>query len=463
MKRSAEEIRTENKNIEFLLKACYTSTVVVVDVALQKVGTPNVVATKELVTPLIFACSNPNWTAAKAIVSFLLAHGASVHQTDHEGNTALHYAVSRSSCEVVQILVDEGHHPIDPRGKDDRTPLRAVVLRSDQKEAVKIARLLVARGADLCDKVRGWTPLMIACNTGVSMEMVVALSPKNHPCINYCKEDASDNKKWSALLCAASNPYHGTQSFPHLMDMGADPLVLSSGNTATIVNAAYNCNGYMMKCVGLYLNADQITTLSTYVLPGRHCADVLGVIRAARHIHGKSQRKHAFSLAVATKIPKEHLWALLRAGPPCFDGSEDDYFRVLREKGAPHVVWREVNQLAAAGMHPITGDTLLHNAVRTKDLSTVIFMLTTQKPCPFFCNASNETPMSLAQTLRWAEAVDALVEYSAWRPTPMHMDWYGPFFRMRARTFLLVCKRLRVFPKDVIFLILGRVAAMEEV
>jgi hypothetical protein len=167
-------------------------------------------------------------------------------------------------------------------------------------------------------------------------------------------------------------------------------------------------------------------------------------------------------MAVETRKSPKQLWAILRARLPCFDGSEDDYYRVLHEKGAPLVIWREVAQLAAAGMHPVTGDTLLHNAVRSKDLATLIYMLANQpKICPFYRNIANETPMDLARTLQFPEAVKALAKYSAWKPE--RTDWYGPYFRMRAHTFLLVCKRLRVFPKDVVFLILERVASVEEV
>lgn len=465
MKRSAESVAEEEANIQTLCDACKKQTLTEVVAAYQKVGTPNVLGKHSFddrpghrQTPLMFACMNSNYKEAKAIVLFLLAQGASVTAIDDDGDTVLHFAALHSSLEVVRLLVDEWRHPVDPRAKDGTTPLRNVVNRNNQQEAVKIARFLVSKGADLCATTTDgyMTSLASACRSNVSFKMVEALSPKNHPCINQV-----DDRGITPLMECAENSYHGTRSLTHLIVMGADPLVeTSSGKNFLAV--AYNYNAALLKCAALYASALQISNLAVYWLPGDDCSDVLGVFRAAQNIHGKKQSKKLFRFAVEQKQSTRHVWAILRAGPPCLDGTENDYFRVLREKGASHAIWREVAQIAASGMHPITGDTLLHNAVRTKDLSTVKYLLATQPMlCPFFRNMANETPIDLARKLHFHEAVQVLAAYSAWRPAVT--DWYGPFFRMRARTFLLVCKRLRVFPKDVVLLILGWVAADEEV
>jgi ankyrin repeat protein len=468
MKRTIESIEAEEDNVQALCVACRTKTLQDVVAAFKKIGTPNVVGKYDcrrhrcthLRTPLMFACYNRNWDEAKSIVSFLLERGATTNgATDDKGSSVLHCATSHSNFEVVRLLVINGQHAIDPVDTEGRTPLRCAVLRKEQAEAVKIARFLVDQGSDLCLIFNGYTMLGMACSAGVSMEMVAALSPKDHPCINQVYDDEGE----TALLAAAGNPYHGTQSFPHLIAMGADPSVVSKQGT-NVLMVAYQQNASLLKCVGLYANADQIERLRICWLPRSDCPDTLGVLRAAQDIHGTKQRKQWFRFCFETKKSAQQIWAFLRIMTPCFDDSKDDYYRVLRERGAPPIVWSEVALQAAAGIHPISGDSLLHNAIRSNDLATVKYLLTKRRICPFFRNAKNETPMHVALELRLSpEWIQTLNDYSAWKPTLMHMEWYGPFFRMRARTFLLVCKRLRVFPKDVIFLILERVASIEEV
>jgi ankyrin repeat protein len=80
---------------------------------------------------------------------------------------------------------------------------------------------------------------------------------------------------------------------------------------------------------------------------------------------------------------------------------------------------------------------------------------------PFWRNHSNHTAMSIAQTNNDKEIISLLNDYACFRPTRIHARWFGPFFLMRAYTFLLVLKRVGKIPKDVSNLILFFLGKLE--
>jgi hypothetical protein len=113
--------------------------------------------------------------------------------------------------------------------------------------------------------------------------------------------------------------------------------------------------------------------------------------------------------------------------------------------------------------HPLTGDTMLHVAARTNN---AVLMRA--------CFDSHQNPLLRNRYLLLAveSATDAamraeLHRYSLWRPTELVTRWFGPYFRGRARAWLLVCARwsrdgTRNVARDVQLLIVRFVAAAEE-
>ncbi len=101
-------------------------------------------------TALMIAIINNNIE----IAYLLLEAGASVHSTDGEGNTPLHYA---KDVELIQKLVDIGAG-VHARNKEDQTPLH-------KAKNVEISRALIELGADVHARDdKGNTPLHLARN-----------------------------------------------------------------------------------------------------------------------------------------------------------------------------------------------------------------------------------------------------------------------------------------------------------
>ena len=78
------------------------------------------------------------------MVSLLLASGADVKQPDHEGASALHYAVRRGNNEIAELLINNGAE-VNARDVEDYTPLHNAAWNGH----LESVELLVDKGADI--------------------------------------------------------------------------------------------------------------------------------------------------------------------------------------------------------------------------------------------------------------------------------------------------------------------------
>jgi ankyrin repeat protein len=91
-------------------------------------------------TPLHMACRQSHLTLAVA----LLDRNAAVNQTDNRGWTALNYAASNGSKQIVELLLDHNGN-VNTQTKNGNTPLH----NAASKGFSDVAALLVDRGADI--------------------------------------------------------------------------------------------------------------------------------------------------------------------------------------------------------------------------------------------------------------------------------------------------------------------------
>jgi ankyrin repeat protein len=107
------------------------------------------------------------WSGDTARVQELIGTGADANSTDHNGDTALMFAVSRGYPEIMDALIKAG---ADVNAKD-RYGLTALMFAASKGRADFVEALL-GEGADVNAKdMYGWTPLMFsetAGNTGIA-------------------------------------------------------------------------------------------------------------------------------------------------------------------------------------------------------------------------------------------------------------------------------------------------------
>lgn len=326
-------------------------------------------------------------------------------------------------------------------------------------EGLKVANFLIGKGAKITSQDNNRrTPLIISCVVG-TLDMVALLGPEKHDIIN-----SFDDVGWTPLMAATQNVYHGENIIPYLITAGANVSTVTRCSNAIILACAKNAA--LVRAIKVFhgpLNRRHMKHATSLIFESKRgdCADPLGI---AREI-GVKPAANAFKDAVERKLSTRIIWCTLRLCIPCFDGSENDYYSVLREFAPKDArLWNLVASVALEGYHPTTGDTLLHAAVRTGNPDTVAAVLR-RLPNPFLRNISGQTPLDLAYTLPLprAQIIYGLKLYSKWKPTHMCADWYGPYFCSRAKTFLLVSKRLAVLPRDLVLIILQWLASFEAV
>ena len=451
LKRNIEDIKGEGSFIE----ACTNGTAEDVTPYIFDVS-PNIVHGSQMMTPLIAACQNTKWEEAEKIVAVLLNLGAFYNVCAAHGSTALHYSAQYSSLNVVTMLLERGHF-VDPRNHNGKTPLMYASHRTDD-EGLKIVSRLLKNGANISIQNNCLeTALAFACRHS-TLEMVMLLGPRKHSVINM-----GDKKGATPLMHACLNVYHGEEIIPYLISAGADTSTKTKGNSNAL-SFACTKNATLLRTIRAFIGpmtGEEITLYVDYSL--RHCPnDTLGVVQELGLVNSRYLR-----LAVEKKLCHSSIWAILRSCSPRLDGSQNDYYTVLRELAPNDArLWSMVTSATSGGRHPITGDTTLHAAVRTGHADCVAAVLR-HMPNPFLRNIARETPFDVAVGLsKWVERqkiIFGLKLYSQWRPSYVCADWYGPFFCRRAKAFLLVAKRLKVFPRDLVLLILKHLADLEYV
>ncbi len=127
--------------------------------------------------------------------------------------------------------------------------------------------------------------------------------------------------------------------------------------------------------------------------------------------------------------------------------------------------WQLVAGELGSMRHPATQDTLLHVAARANNMDAVRACCAHWRVNPLLRNAAGQLPVQCATA---AGVRAALAGYAVWQPAPPPVSqWFGPYFRQRARTWLLVCARWRSsgarnLARDVCETIVRYIAAAEE-
>lgn len=451
--------RPLDNQIANFIKQCKSGTFKAMCEFTDLVQNPNIVHGPWMMTPLMNACMNPNWKEAEQMVVLLLDMGALYNVYAKDGATPLHFAAFYSSANVVSILLKAGHY-VDYKTNDKGSTALLLAAGRRDTEGTKIAKMLLENKASMDES----DTLIHACLQS-SLEMVQVLLPIKHPCVNV-----ADERGYTPLIAACDNRYDGHRIIPYLIKMGAD-VSLKHKNGANALEMACINNATNVKILLPFLPnrgesaSKGIVFLYTRAIkrPNKYHPDILGVM----HELGYSVPSHVFAQCVRKKASLDFIWAITRLTPPLLDGSQNDWYTVLRESAPNNArLWNLVTAATSGGRHPITGDTALHAGVRTGDANTVGTILS-RLPNPFFRNVAGETPLDVARALPASEhknqIVAALSYYSRWRPSHIHTDWYGPFFRVRAKTFLLVNQRLKLVPKDLVWIIIRCVANTEYV
>jgi ankyrin repeat protein len=458
-----KRIAQEEEDVALFIKTCKSGTFKDMCEFMSLVQNPNFVHGKKMRTPLIYACSNPNWVEAEQMVVLLLSMGALHNVQVKHGSTALHYAAQSSSVNIVSILLKEGHF-VDVKNHKGLTALFFASERRDA-EGTKIAKVLLENNASLDVKLQGGTdPLGVACERA-SLEMVQLFLPAKHPRVN-----AANIEGYTPLMHACRNAHDGQRIIPYLIGMGADITLKHKGNGDALQLACAK-NAALVKAILPFLpNRGEAASKGFVFLytqafkrPNKYYPDHLGVLREL----GIAIPSHSLVACIRFNVSLDFVWATTRMTPPLLDGSQNDWYTVLRELAPNNTkLWNLVTAATSGGRHPVTGDTTLHAGVRTGNPNTVGTILS-RLPNPFFRNVAGETPLDLAFSLPKSEhktqIIACLRYYSQWKPSHIHTDWYGPFFRTRAKTFLLVNQRLKLFPKDLVWIIIRCVANLEYV
>ena len=111
-------------------------------------------------------------------IAALIKAGVWLDETD-EGETALHWAVSRQHSEIVAMLLDAGADPNVP-DNDGYTPLHDVAEMGDCPPARTMREVLLAAGADPTRREKnGRTPSDLAESTGYAAQSFKTTLPQS--------------------------------------------------------------------------------------------------------------------------------------------------------------------------------------------------------------------------------------------------------------------------------------------
>ena len=159
-------------------------------------------------------------------VESLLKRGFDPNARDPKGFHGLFVAVSEPSPKVAAVLIDWSKTDVEPRTKEDESPLMIVALKGD----LELARRLVARGAHV--NKTGWTALHYAATNG-HLTLIRFLLEQN------AYIDAEAPSGTTPLMMAA---HYGTpEAVKLLLDEGADPM-LKNRQGLTAIDFANRAN-----------------------------------------------------------------------------------------------------------------------------------------------------------------------------------------------------------------------------
>lgn len=391
---------------------------------------------------------------------------------DKRNRTALFFACRNSSSfEAVKKILDVAPFSISAR----TTKTHATVLHScarryvDDETTYKCMKLLLD-AADAADPAtinaldsQKNTPLTIACAFGCAPVVKLLID-------HGADAQVTMRSGKNLLHVATMNQLHGEAIMTLLLlSVGLDyKATVKSG--VSVLDSAYAYSGMMMRKVAKTVREIKGETIQNERLefwPNRNASDPLGAM-TEKTLYDNEPVKSFFDECVrknaSGSFPAAYVWAMMRhSGGLCFDdGPSSDCFRVLGKKNSVEL-WRLVADELGSLRHPITEDTLLHVAARVNSIDAVRVCMT-RYVNPLLRNKTGDLPSDVTTEKEIREEIQ---RYSCWRPKRKVTIWYGPYFRSRARAFLLVCERwrrkgIRIVNKDEQNSILMRLAACEE-
>lgn len=183
-------------------------------------------------TALVVAAMQPG---SDQTVNMLLAKGADVHVTDHDGLTFIEAAAGAGNSRQVGIALDRGVKP-DLRDGLQQTPLMAAAGMGD----LKSVKLLLAKGADpnavsaktgnkvLHGEIElgSFTPLLLAATYGPAPVVAELLKAG-------AKVDARDRRGMTPLMLAMATEHRDPETIRLLREAGSD-LSWKAANGETV-------------------------------------------------------------------------------------------------------------------------------------------------------------------------------------------------------------------------------------
>lgn len=370
---------------------------------------------------------------------------------NENGRTTLHVAAAFSSPSVVALLLHAGALAT-ARAMSDSTALHSCCLREFADVTVPIATLLLDAGAGIearNDELD--TPLIFACGYG-STTLVKLLLARGANAL------ALNSSGHTTLMYACDNAQYGPEIVPLLIAAGVD-VDRADHDGRTALNWAFSRGAVALEALAPHVvPARQFA----HRLPSTGCPDPIGAMAYAVQF-GFSCNSESLRDAVAGSNPASYCWALLRFDAAfVYDNSDRDFFRVMASCADARLWWLVAAELLVT-RYPVSMDTLLHVAARANNADAV-------RACcshminPLLRNNAGE----LAVDCTTDKAVRALlVKYATWRPDTRVTHWFGPYFRGRARAWLLVCQhwrstRVRAVQREMQLRVVYYIAQAEE-
>ena len=394
---------------------------------------------------LMFACRE----GTLEIVKFLLSKRCLISAANKWGHNAVHGAAWNASAEMMKVLLSKEPHLSQSCSNARWTPLAYLCRHRFNDDAVRIAELLLDAGADIEQGDTDWTPLLFACRYG-RVDLVSCLLQRG------ANVKAVDNDGENGLHLACWNGAFGKDIIPLLIKAGVDVAAKAKDGSdplAFAVQKNYDMSETLLQ------NLPQGSKPSEFYTSSQ---DPVGNMIMRARLGCDIDRFSEFE----TGTRANSLWASLRNGEEhCFDGSVTDVFNVLSQSNDPKL-WILASSEPCFQQHPMTGDTVFHLLCRTAKLSSeekmeVFAALKNDYRNPLIPNFQNKRVIDLTNDT--ALKVE-LAKYMDWQPNRWVMKWYGPLFRERAFSLLLVLKRYpRAYVKDIRHLLVKYLAKVEHI
>jgi ankyrin repeat protein len=402
-------------------------------------------------SPLIAACRrDDDWGVAAAIVDVLIEHGASIHQPSSSALYPLHWAAGSSSAQVVEKLLENGAS-VSAADELANTPLHAACSRDDD-EAAAIVHILIDRFAlPEAINIDGVFPLDVAAQYSTLAVCDILLAQKHGDPLIFGIESERERR---TLIGAAHNILHGAAIADRILcarqSAGRDPAwsVMGFGGGGPMRTAFNRCNvGVVDVFCRWFPDANWAQATAKPLDFNNGGADPLAAIDKARSLCITAPAPDEFK--TKPLVPLAATWAYLRR-------TVVDVDHVFSVMGTCEdaLTWYWVGSELLQTRHAATGRTLLHLAAQNANRAAV-HALTRLWINPFIYDAWGNLPSEVTTD---PEIRTLLETYARQGPRGEVVRWYGPFFAMRARAWLLCVLRWRQngtrhIPKDIAIMI----------